>query len=95
MSNDGWWIMRKLRGLHERSLAPDLALPQKPPRYHLSKDCRPRPPAIPIEAPAGVPKDEWREAARNVELGSAPSEIRAGSDVPSDFSLRIMGLLTP
>jgi hypothetical protein len=51
--------------------------------------------ARPLEPPAGVSSEEWLEAARNVELGSAPSEIRAGSDVPSDFSLRIMGLLTP
>jgi hypothetical protein len=35
---------------------------------------------------------EWAEAARNVELGSAPSTIAKGSDVPSDFTMRRNGL---
>jgi hypothetical protein len=35
---------------------------------------------------------EWAEAARNVELGSAPSTIAKGSDVPSDFTMRLNGL---
>jgi hypothetical protein len=35
---------------------------------------------------------QWAEAARNVELGSAPSTIAKGSDVPSDFTMRRNGL---
>jgi hypothetical protein len=91
MSNDGWWLMRKLRGLHERSLAPDPVLPKPAPRYRLSKDCRPKPPAIPVEAPPGVSKAEWLEAARNVAFGSAPSTIAAGGDIPSDWTMRRNG----
>jgi len=35
---------------------------------------------------------EWAAAARNVELGSSPSSIAKGSDIPNDFVLRRMGL---
>jgi hypothetical protein len=35
---------------------------------------------------------EWAAAARNVELGSAPSTIAKGSDIPNDFVLRVTGL---
>jgi hypothetical protein len=34
---------------------------------------------------------EWAAAARNVELGSAPSTIAAGSDIPSDETMRRNG----
>jgi hypothetical protein len=87
----GNWLLRKLRGLYERSAAPDLVLPKPAPRYRLSKDYRPKPPAIPVEAPPGVSKSEWREAARNVAFGSVPSTIAAGSDTPSDWTMRRNG----
>jgi len=35
---------------------------------------------------------KWAAAARNVELGSSPSSIAKGSDIPNDFVLRRMGL---
>jgi hypothetical protein len=41
---------------------------------------------------AEVDPREWAAAARNVELGSAPSSIAKGSDIPNDFVLRRMGL---
>jgi hypothetical protein len=34
---------------------------------------------------------EWAAAAANVAAGSAPSNIAAGSDVPSDFTMRLNG----
>jgi hypothetical protein len=34
----------------------------------------------------------WASARRNVELGSSPSSIAKGSDIPNDFVLRRMGL---
>lgn len=37
---------------------------------------------------------EWAIASRNVELGSAPSNIAKGSDVPSDLTMRLNGLTT-
>jgi hypothetical protein len=51
-------------------------------------------PAIPPEQPPhGVEREAWLAARQNVLNGSAPSTIAKGSDVPSDFTLRIQGLM--
>jgi hypothetical protein len=101
-NDGGGGLLAKLRAIYERSLAAAAAdaaakvearaAQASAERYQLAPEYKPKQPStIPVECPAGIPKSEWREAARNVELGSAPSAIRAGSDVPSDFTLRRMG----
>jgi hypothetical protein len=98
-SGDG--LLAKLRAIYDRSTedrarAPEVVKPKpeaKPEApYQLAREYQPRTPAIPLAAPAGVSAEEWAEAARNVAMGSAPSAIKKGSDIPNDFVLRRMGL---
>jgi hypothetical protein len=90
------WIEAKLREMAERRAQP---LPELPPpprkRYQLSKDVARKAPAPSFECPLSVPAAEWAIAVRNVKFGSTASVIAAGSDIPSDFTLRRNGLNAP
>jgi hypothetical protein len=44
-----------------------------------------------VGASDSIDPREWAAAAANVAAGSAPSNIAAGSDVPSDFTMRLNG----
>jgi hypothetical protein len=48
-----------------------------------------------FECPAGTPHHEWQAALAAVRGGSAPSTIAAGSDIPSDETMRRNGLNSP
>lgn len=93
-SGAGPWLLEKLAALAAAYTAPLPArLPQaspergKRPRYVLKDE-----PAPSLACPPDVPQHEWDAAARNVAAGSPFSTIAKGSDVPSDFALRIQGL---
>jgi hypothetical protein len=87
------WLEAKLATMRERMAAPMPELPPPPrKRYQLSKDVARKAPAPSFECPLGIPAAEWAIAVRNVKFGSTASSIKKDSDVPSDFSLRIMGL---
>lgn len=91
-SETGASLLEKLQAMAAAHVTPLPAPPppSKPPRYQLAAnfDGRKLPP---LEAPPGVPAAEWREAQRNVQFGSAPSTIKKGSNIPSDWTMRRNG----
>jgi hypothetical protein len=91
------WLEAKLRQIAQRHQhpVPEAAKPKPGPRYKLAAEHKPKALAPPFEPPPGVPASEWAAAQRNVAAGSAPSAIAAGSDIPSDFTMRRNGLHTP
>jgi hypothetical protein len=83
------WLEAKLAEMHARLAAPLPEVPKpKPLRYQLSRDLqRPQVPSCPPD----IPRWEWDAAALNVQRGSAPSLIKKGSDIPSDWTMRRNG----
>jgi hypothetical protein len=80
------WLKDKLRSMAmSRAGAPPAVLP--PP---VEKPRRPKakPAPDPTLPPEGVEPRLWREALRNEMMGSPRSNIRRGSDVPSDETVR-------
>jgi hypothetical protein len=92
-NRDAAWLIAKIEAISERRASSPLPEPaEKPKRYQLSADIAHAQQLPSFECPAGTPRQEWDAAVAAVRAGSAPSTIAKGSDVPSDFSLRIMGL---
>jgi hypothetical protein len=82
------WLADKLRAIAARQAMPLPGPTPVPARVRAGAPRRgPSKPDI-TKCPDGVSPLEWNAALQNVASGSAPSTIRAGSDVPSDETMR-------